>query len=65
MKDLISEHLLKFKKLFPEQNILPKHHLLGQWLERTSCFSFEDFEDFGDSKENSNSHPYFIMWCFA
>lgn len=49
-KQLIQEHLIEFKRLFPEKNILPKQHYLIHLpkmitmygpLVRSSCFSFE------------------------
>ena len=55
LKQMISEHLLKFTELFPDNNILPKHHYmihiptmiknLGPLI-RSSCFSFEAAHNF-------------------
>ena len=50
LKQMISEHLVKFSELFPDKNILPKQHYLIHIPEmiksigpmiRASCFSFE------------------------
>ena len=50
LKQLISEHLMQFKHLFPDKNIVPKQHYLVHVpsmiksvgpLIRCSCFSFE------------------------
>jgi hypothetical protein len=50
LKQIIDEHLSNFKKLFPNSNILPKHHYLVHIpstiqqlgpMVRSACFSFE------------------------
>ena len=69
LKQLISQHLLKFKELFPEKNITPKQHyllhipgmirLLGP-MTRSACFTFESahryFKDLA-GKQNFKNLP--------